>query len=111
MILHCPVCGDPLTRKLKRTRRTAAQIAERIPVHVVAAERRRAAPWVCPTGTEEHKRDFDTSRHRGGEVAWGSVDIERRHREFLPPDHPDRLPWMFARAATSARGESPPPSP
>jgi hypothetical protein len=70
-------------------------------VHVVALERRRATPWECPTGLAEAERDFATTRHRGGEVAWLLEHIEPRRREFLPPGHPDRLPWIYQRQAAA----------
>jgi hypothetical protein len=99
----CPVCGTPLRREGPgRTRRTRAQIADRVPVHVVRAERIRVSPWVCDTGLDEHRRDFDRTRHVGGEVAWLLHHIQERRREFLPPVHPDRQPWRYTRDRSAA---------
>jgi len=93
----CPVCGTQLRREGPgRIRRTRAQIAARVPVHVVRAERIGASPWVCDVGLDEHRRDFDRTRHVGGEVAWYPDQIQQRRREFLSPVHPDRQPWAYA---------------
>lgn len=93
----CPVCGTQLRREgPRRIRRTRAQIAARVPVHVVRAERIRASPWVCDVGLDEHRRDFGRTRHVGGEVAWLLDQIQQRRREFLPPEHPDRQPWRYS---------------
>ncbi len=108
----CPVCDHPLRWTGKRhTRRTRAEVAAGVPVHVVRRTRLDAATFDCPAGIAEHRRDArlpagapPRTRHAGGEVSWRRADIEGRRAEFLPPGHADRAPWRYARSAADGPG-------
>ncbi|HEX2219339.1 MAG TPA: hypothetical protein VHG35_11095 [Gemmatimonadales bacterium] len=110
----CPVCGHCLRWTGRRhTRRTRAEIAAGIPVHVVHRRRLRAATFDCPVGIAEHRLDarlppghLPRTRHPGGEVSWRREHIAQRRTEFLPPGDAERTPWRFAARAPGSTADA-----